>query len=195
MATAMAAPVAAAPLPHWLFNTQNYFVEKFDILTKGVYKVAALRVQLFIIHEDRILLLQPQGREIEDAWTAPSSTVPFNNTPKGSQKIFKIAIRMLRHAIEERALLDLQFPDLASDNNYAFEQWKTERFGVGVTKFIPMSVIVTVGSSVALEDMCAINYPEQYSGKKWFTLEEAVKRRLTDLPVSRLTAAFAQLKK
>lgn len=175
---------------NWLSKTQNDLLAIF--YNKRPTR-ASLKVQLFVFIKDRVLLLQPEGRN--NAWTVPSNAIAENLVEGGQQSIWKIAVKMLRHAIQERALHNLQLADIASYDSYVESQWKNEKLHpTNTTKEVPLSIILTAESS-KLDDTSTINYPNKYTKLKWLTFNQASILKLEGLPLARLRKSFVQIQK
>lgn len=181
-------------LVHWLENTPHDHLKSYAQWPQATRGLRDLEVQVFIFHQRSLLLLQPEGKETTDEWTVPSKAINFDyikDEVRGPQQLYKVVIRMLRHAIEERTLLNLQFPDLYANCLYMPHLWKLE--ADSNTNVLHLSIIVTVESTtLGKGSLININYPTKYTSLKWLEPKQAMELNLDGVTVPRMRRMFLQ---
>lgn len=140
-----------------------------------------------------MLLLRPElvkGATGKSHWTAPSDLTAYD--PQAAKSIFKTVMKMIRHAVEERTLVDVQFEDLSSAMKYMEDQWTSEA-AVNIKK-VQLNIILTVkATTLDKSSFININFPKKYTEMNWFTHAEVAKLKDSDLPPARVAGMFAQL--
>ncbi|CZT18121.1 uncharacterized protein RCC_03961 [Ramularia collo-cygni] len=153
-------------------------------------QLRSVKVQAFVFNKaGQLLLLADDSIGWVLRWTAPSTVITLNDDEH--QPIWKSVRLMMKQAIQEDMLTDLQCPDLVSGSNYVNEQWNTEDEHNHTT--LQMNVIFTVGSYEMKEHMAINCTTKKPAAMKWLFFDEARKLERDDLPLPRLARIFTQL--
>lgn len=172
----------------WLFANQNHLLRDYARADRfgDSRKLRVLKVQIFAVHENHLLLIQDHKT---GTWTAPFKLIDYDEA--NPQTIWKSVLRVLKQLIEERKLVDIQFADLGVDIRHIVSQWSAEQqHNIGS---LQLSIILTAAEARLDDRTKFIECSTKSREMKWFTMEEANGLKLGDLTAGRVTRVFGLL--